>query len=147
MKQSVPYTPLHNGAAKRKNRSLKEMATCLLEARSIPPYLWDDADICASYIQNRVPHKLVIWANPFKALMGHKLNVSHRRVFGSKIWAIIPTDKRKALQDQNSECILLGYADDANTYKLMDLATKKCFIEHNMQFEEDQVHDPPQSEA
>ena len=27
----------------------------------------------------------------------------------------------------------------------MELATRKCFIERSVQFEEDQLHDPPQS--
>ena len=31
MQHSVPYTPHQDGVAKRKNKSLKEMATCLLE--------------------------------------------------------------------------------------------------------------------
>ena len=31
----VPYTPQQNGVAKRKNRSLKEMATCMLEAKKL----------------------------------------------------------------------------------------------------------------
>ena len=117
------------------------MASCLLEARNLPPYLWDETVNCDLYIQNRAPHKSVIGAIPFKALMGHKPNVSHMRVFGSKACAIIPTDKRKAFQAHISKCILLGYADDAKTYKLMEIATKKCFIEHSVQFQEDQVHD------
>ena len=40
MEHSVPYTPQHNGVAKRKNRSLKEIATCILQAKNIPP-LWE----------------------------------------------------------------------------------------------------------
>ena len=30
MQHSTPYTPQQNGVAKRKNRSLKEMATCMI---------------------------------------------------------------------------------------------------------------------
>ena len=37
MEQSVPHTPQQNGVAERKNRSLKEMATCLLHAKHLPP--------------------------------------------------------------------------------------------------------------
>ena len=55
----------------------------------------------------------MIESAPFKVLMGHKPNVSHLIVFGSKAWATIPTDKGKAFQAQSSECILLGYVDDA----------------------------------
>ena len=91
---------------------MKEMSTFLIEARNLPPYLWVEVVNYDSYIQNRVPHKLVIGATPFKALMGHKSSVSHLRVFGSKAWAKIPTNKRKSFQTQSSECILLGYDDD-----------------------------------
>ena len=119
MQHSVPYIPQQNGLDERKNRSLKEMATCLLEARSIPPYLWAEAVNFASYVHNRVPHKLVIKDTPFEALMGHTPNVSHLRVFGSKVWARIPTDKRKAFQSQIHECRLLRYVDDAKAYILM----------------------------
>jgi transposase InsO family protein len=36
LKHAVPYTPKQNGVAKRKNRSLKEMASCMLHAKSLP---------------------------------------------------------------------------------------------------------------
>ena len=41
MQHSIPYTPQQNGVAERKNRSLKEMATCMIEARYLIPNLWD----------------------------------------------------------------------------------------------------------
>ena len=84
MEHLVPYTPQHNGVAKRKNRSLKDMETCLLKEKYLHPYLWVEVVNYASYIQNRVPHKSMIRATPFEALLGHKANGSHLRVFGSK---------------------------------------------------------------
>ena len=36
---------------------------------------------------------------------------------------------------------MLGYADDAKYYKLMDNATRICFIERRVQFNEDPLHD------
>ena len=98
MEHSVPYTPQENGVDERKNRSLKEMETCLLKEKNIPPSLWVEAINCASFIQNRVPHKSVIGATYFKELLGRKPNVLHLRVFGSKYWAIILIDKRKSFQ-------------------------------------------------
>ena len=123
------------------------METCLLHAKNLPPSLWAEAVNCASDLQNRVPHKPVVGATPFKALHGHKPNVSHLRVFGSKAWARITIDKRKAFQDQSRECILLGYAEDAKAYRLMEVATRKCFIEWSVEFDEDQLCDPPPFEA
>ena len=128
MEHLVPYTPQQNGVAERKNRSFKEMETYLLQAKNLPPFFSETVN-CVSYIQNIVPHKSVVGATPFKALHGNKPNVSHLRVFGSKSWARITMDKKKAFQSQSSECILLGYAEDAKEYKLMELASRKWFIE------------------
>ena len=36
IQHSLPYTPQHNGVAERKNRSLKEMETCMMEAKNFP---------------------------------------------------------------------------------------------------------------
>ena len=33
MQHSVPYTPQQNGVVERKNKALKEMATCMMEER------------------------------------------------------------------------------------------------------------------
>ena len=85
----------------------------------------------------------MVWVTPFEELHGYKPNVSHLRFFGSKAWATIPLDKRKAFQSQSSECILLGYAENAKYYKLMEVATIRCFIKRSFQFEEDQLHDTP----
>jgi len=71
----------------------------------------------------------VVGVTPFEALHGYNPNVSHLRVFGSKAWARIPLDKRKELQAQSSECILLGYVEDAKAYNPMEVATRICFIE------------------
>ena len=97
MQHSIPYTPQQNGVAERKNRSLKEMATCMMEAKTLPPKYWAEAINCAAYIQNRVPHKQLYGMNPFEAWSGHKPDVTHFRIFGSKAWVRIPTEKRKAL--------------------------------------------------
>jgi hypothetical protein len=40
---TVPYIPQQNGAAKRKNRTLKEMENYMLHERALPPKLWVEA--------------------------------------------------------------------------------------------------------
>ena len=64
---SIPYTPQQNGVAKRKNQALKEMTTCMLEAKSLAANIWAEAMNVAAYIQNRVPHSSVKGKNPFKS--------------------------------------------------------------------------------
>ena len=73
---------------------------------------------------------------PFESWSGHKPNVTHFRIFGSKAWARIPTEKRKALQPQSQKCIFVGYYGDSKGYKLINLITNKAFIERCVHFEE-----------
>ena len=42
---------------------------------------------------------------------------------------------------------MLGYVEDEKSYKLMEVATRKCFIERNFQLEVDQLCDAPPFEA
>ena len=95
MQHSTPYTPQQNGVAERKNRSLKEMATCMIEARDLRPKLWAEAISCAAHIQNRAFHKSVKGMTPYEAWFGQNPNVSNFRIFGTKAWAGIPSEKRK----------------------------------------------------
>ena len=98
MEQSVLYTPHQNGVTKRKNRSLKDMETCLLHANNLPHSLLEEAINYASNLQNRVTHKSVVGATPIETLHRNNPNVSHLRYFGSNSCALIPMDKINAFQ-------------------------------------------------
>ena len=100
MQHSNPYTAQQNGVAERKNRSLKEMATCMKEARDLSPKIWVEAINCAAYIQNMEIHKSFKGKTPYESWFGHKPNVSHLKKFGSREWARIPSKKMKALEPQ-----------------------------------------------
>ena len=41
IQHSVPYTPQQNGVAERKNKALKEMATCMTNDKDLSTKLWD----------------------------------------------------------------------------------------------------------
>ena len=112
MQHSIPYTPQQNGVADRKNKSLKEMATCMLEAKYFPPMFWVKAINYKTYIQNMGAHKNLDGITHFKCWSGNKPDVTHFRIFGSKAWARIATEKRKDLQPQIQECLFFGYYKD-----------------------------------
>ena len=75
--------------------ALKEMETCMLEAKDLNPNLWDEAINCAAYIQNISPNKYLDRKTTYEAWFGHKPSVSHFKVFGSKAWARIPPKKER----------------------------------------------------
>jgi hypothetical protein len=96
LQHTVPYTPQQNRVAKQKNISLKEMASCMLHAKSLRQRLWVEALNCATYIQNRSPHRSIKDKTPYEAWSSLKLKVTHFNIFGSRAWAQIPFEKRKA---------------------------------------------------
>ena len=67
IQHSIPYTPQQNGVVERKNRELKEMDTCMLEAKYLSPKRWDEGINCVAYVYNRVPHKSLEYKTPFEA--------------------------------------------------------------------------------
>ena len=73
---------------------------------------------------------------PFKSWSGNKDDVTHFRIFGSKAWARIPTENRKALQPQRQECLFVGYFENSKGYKLINLSTNKAFTQRSVQFQE-----------
>ena len=141
MQHSTPYTPQQNGVVGRKNRSLKEMATCMIEARDLSPKLCAEAIIFASHIQNISFHKSVKGMTPYKAWFGQNPNVSNFRFFGTRAWARIPSEKRKALKPQIKECIMVGYGELTKGYELFETSTCKKFVERSVKFEEEPILD------
>ena len=74
---------------------------------------------------------------PYEAWSGHKPSVSHFRAFGSKVWTRIPTDKRKDLQHQRKDSIMVGYDKYSNGYNLFYPSSHNTFIERSVQFKEE----------
>jgi hypothetical protein len=92
MQHIVPYAPQQNGVVDKNNRTLKEMANCMIQSKGLSLKYWAEAINYANYMVNRTPTK-----DLEEAWTKIKPDVSHFRVFGSIAWAHIPDEKRKAL--------------------------------------------------
>jgi hypothetical protein len=84
---------------------------------------------------------------PYEAWSGLKPEVTHFRIFGSRAWAQIPSEKRKALDPQSTECIFFGYLDGVKGFWLIDISSYWLIIERSVQFEESFSHVPHQLHA
>ena len=80
----------------------------MMEAKNLPPKYWAEAIKCVVYIQN----KQLDGMTPFESWSGNNPDVTHFRIFGSKAWARIPTEKRKDFHPQSQECPFVGYSKD-----------------------------------
>jgi len=69
---SVEYTPQQNGVAERANRTLVEMARCIMLQANLPQSMWAEAVNTATYLRNRCATKSL---NGIDAVLKH----GHRR--------------------------------------------------------------------
>ncbi len=111
---TVPYTPQQNGVAERKNRSLMEMARCMVKSQQLPHAFWLEAVMCAAYILNRCPTKALQSITPYEAWHGKKPSIGHLRVFGCLAYALVPMQQRRKLDDKAVKCIFVGYSAESN---------------------------------
>eukprot|EP00253_Pinus_taeda_P012672 PITA_12672 len=136
MQHTVPYTPQQNGVAERKNRTLKEMANCMLQSKGLSLSFWAEAINCANYIINRTPTKVLKNITPEEAWSSIKPDVSHFRIFGSEAWAHIPDEKHKALEPKSEKCTFVGYSKDVKGYRLIPFKSKNVIIRRDVKFDE-----------
>ncbi|MCO5555505.1 hypothetical protein L7F22_009050 [Adiantum nelumboides] len=115
---TMPYTPQQNGFAERKNRSLMEMARCMLKAKSLPHKLWMEAVACAAHVLNRYPTRALKTITPYESWYDRKPSVSYLRVFGCLAYAHIPQQLRGKLDDKAVKCIFVGYSSGSKGYRL-----------------------------
>ena len=108
----------------------------MIEVRELNLKLWAEAISCSAHIQNRAFHKSVKGMTQYEAWFGEKPDVSNFRIFGTKAWARIPTEKRKALQPQRKECLMVVYGEYTKGYKLFDTSNSKTFVERSVKFKE-----------
>jgi len=98
--KTVPYTPQQNGVAKRKNRTLVEMAKCMLYSKGLHKRFWAEAICCANYILNRVPNKVFLHVTPEEKWNRRKTDISNFKVFGSECWVHISDKKMEKVRFQ-----------------------------------------------
>ncbi|KAG8480148.1 hypothetical protein CXB51_024926 [Gossypium anomalum] len=130
------YTSQQNGVCERKNRSLLDMARCLLFEKKLPKNLWAEAVNTAVYLQNRLPTKALEQKTPFEGWFGFKPSVQHLRVFGCLCYAHIPAVKRDKLSKRAKPGILVGYSSVKKGYRILDPSTNKVQVSRDVVFDE-----------
>jgi hypothetical protein len=145
MQHIVPYTLQENGVAERKNRTLKEMANCMIQSNGLSLLYWAEAINCANYIVNRTPTKALKNITPEEAWTKVKPDVSHFRVFGSIAWAHIPDEKRKALQPKSDNFIFFGYCENVKGYILLQPHCNEIILRRDVKFDENLFDCEPNS--
>lgn len=113
-----PYTPEQNGLCERLNRTVVEKSKCLLFDADLPKKFWAEAVNTAVYLRNRTVASGLNNKTPFELWFGRKPDVSHIRIFGSKIMVHIPKEKRLKWDKKAVNCILVGYSENVKGYRI-----------------------------
>jgi hypothetical protein len=83
--RTPPYTPQHNGVAERLNRTLLEKERAMRIAANLPKSTWGESLATANYLRNISPASGQE-RTPWELFHGKKPDVSHLRVYGSRVY-------------------------------------------------------------
>jgi len=133
---TAPYTPQQNGVVEHRNRTVVEMARCLLKARGVPIELWGEAVATAVYLLNRALTRSLKMKTPYEAWYDRKPKVHHFRTFGclAHVKNIGPGIGK--LSDRSKKMMFVGYETGSKAYRLYDPVLKKLHVSRDVLFEE-----------
>lgn len=75
----------------------------------------------AAYLRNFIPLERLNGKTPYEIWFGHKPDVSHLRVIGSRAFAHVPNGRK--LDNRAKELILVGYEPKSHSYRLWKRST------------------------
>lgn len=133
MQLTAADCPQQNGKAERKNRTLMEMARCMLIDAGLPNSFWGEAIATANFIQNRVITRTTN-TTPYERWNGTKPGINSFHIFGSKCFVHISPAKRGKLNDVAIEMNFLGYDDNSKAYRCYNAATRKVVVSRDVRF-------------
>ncbi|WVY95960.1 hypothetical protein V8G54_028111 [Vigna mungo] len=131
------YTPEHNGLAERHNRTIMNMARCMLKEKDVVRELWGEAVATAVHVLNRCPTKRLTNRVPHAAWSGKKTSVNHFKIFGSLAFCDVANQKRVKLDDKSKAMVFVGY-HSTSAYRLFDLIRKRITISKDVVVLEDE---------
>ena len=133
---TITYSPQQNGVSERKNRTVMEMARCLMFEKKLPKEFWAKAVNTSVYLLNRLPTKALENKTSYEAWHGVKPSIDHLRVFESLCYTHIPDVKRDKLSEKAEVGILVGYSSNSKAYRIYKLKSKKVEACRDVQIDE-----------
>ena len=130
------YTPQQNGVSERKNRTIMEMARCLLFEKKLPKIFWAETVNTTTYLLNRLPTRVLNNKTPFEAWKGYKPNVQHLKVFGCVCYSQVPKEKRAKLDEKAEVGVFMRYSSVTKGYRIYQPLSKKLIVSRDVNFDE-----------
>lgn len=131
---SAEYTPQQNGVAERANRTLIEMARCMMIKAKLPEFLWAELVHTSAYIRNRCPTKLNKNKTPEELWSTKVPSVSYFKEIGSQAFVLKKGGNYSKFEPKSEEFVLTGYCDDAKAYRLWKRGSRSIIKSRDVAF-------------
>ena len=117
---TAPYSPQSNGIAERKNHTLTEMVNSMLITSSLPTCYWGEAILMTNWILNWASYSKTD-TTPHQLWLGYSASLDNLKVWGCLAYVRIPDIRRPKLGPKANMCAFLGFAEDSDAYRFLDL--------------------------
>ena len=133
---TATYTPQQNGVSERKNRTIMEMARCLLFEKEMPKMFWAEDVNTAVFLQNKLPTKALKGKTPFEAWFGFKPSINNLRIFGCMCFTHVPDAKREKLDQKAEYGVFVGYNTLTKGCRVYQPLTGRIIVSGDVKFDE-----------
>ncbi|KFD66842.1 hypothetical protein M514_20986 [Trichuris suis] len=116
---SAPRTLQQNGVAERKNRTLVEMARCMIIQSKVPISFWAEAIITANHIRNRCPSRSLNGKSPFEFWFGRKPHIGYFRTFGIKGFVLNKRPEKGKFDPRGIPRTFVGYSEVTKGFRVV----------------------------
>jgi hypothetical protein len=124
---SIPYIAQTNSRAEAVWHHTEKIANAMLLQADLDATFWSFANIHASYIRNRTPHKHIGYSTPFFERFGEHADLSVLRIFGCPAYSWLPKSKRESkIGEAAIETIYIGHVEDSKQYLLYNTVANKA---------------------
>ena len=130
-----PYAHVH--MAERANRTIQDMARCMLFSQNVPTSFWSEAVAYAVYILNRTTNKNNSVKTRYELFFGIKPNMQHLRVFGCPVYARDPKINPKKWEATAFKGRFIGFEESSlKTWKIWNQNTHRYVLSGSVKFDE-----------
>ena len=104
-------TPKHNGVAEALNCRILKRVHAMLHQSGLPKFLWGEAVLHTNWLKNHTSTCALNNMTPYKALTGHKPNLSNLHEWGTKVWVHDATNSK--LEGRSNIGRWVGYDEES----------------------------------
>nr|GEV23227.1 hypothetical protein [Tanacetum cinerariifolium] len=126
-------TPQQNGVAKRRNRTLIEVARTMLADAKLLVTFWIEAVNTACYVQNRVLENKSQNKTPYELFNSRTPVIGFLKPFGCHVMILNTLDNLGKFEAKGDECYFIGYSMSSKAFRVFNKRTRR--VEENLHVE------------